>query len=181
MAFHKQSDMSNVTVVVKRAKAVRIARESGMPEQQIINRTDIIISGTGRQEQGAIRVKSQNPLHFYRYKKLITEEQQKAGMRIKRDFESANIEVLRAKQIEMPATGSGGMGQTEAQLLAWERYSSALNAISGHVGKIMVRNVCCMQEYLSQGEYGHYLKRGQPLPRFLEAMDDLVQYYNHGK
>lgn len=146
-----------------------------------------------RQMQGAIesytpkgssksrhRVAIQNPLDFYLNREWIEEDEHQAGMTV---FESYRA----SGQLPSPSMNlerAGNMERkslSERQMIAYDEYRSAMNAIRGMIGQLMVYNVCCVGSTLARINYlpGYYKDPKARMARFREALGDLIAHYKN--
>ena len=171
--------MASLQVIIKKSpKHRRMIVESGVPEAQIQNRTDLIATGEDRGSKPRLKAKSAHPLLYYHKHNILSDDHVKAGMKLEKAFNAMNLSAIRA--IMLDGTNKAGFTDhlTERQADAWKAYMQALEAIPGWIGKLMVRNVCCYGEWISDGKYKNYTNRNQAMARFKEAMDELVEYYS---
>ena len=121
-------------------------------------------------------VQIQVPLDYYHFRKkpMIDLNQYEAGKKLHRDFHLSG----QTPGIASTLDGIGGRGDfTQAQMEALERWRAAMKEISGKIGQLMVLNVCCYGYLLKEISYLHYRNSQQAMPRFKEALDDLVKHY----
>ena len=90
------------------------------------------------------RVAVQNPLDFYLNREWIEEDEHHAGMALFRAFRASG----QMSGLSMNIERSENMGKrslSERQMLSYDEYRAAMNAIRGMIGQLKVYNVCCVE------------------------------------
>ena len=144
-----------------------------LTKERAKKRDVLIIEGkTGGVEYRATQI----PIDFYLKRKTITQKEYNALNRLFRDFTlSGQTSGMTAN---LNPTRSGNSTFTTAQLEARERWRNAVNAIYGLIARQMIIDVVCYGYWLKDGSYGGY-KNGQlAMPRFKEAISDLIKHYD---
>lgn len=144
-----------------------------LTKERVKKRDVIIIEGkTGGVEYRATQI----PIDFYLKRKNINQKEYNAANKLFRDFTlSGQTSGMTAN---LNPTRSGGGAFTTAQLEARERWRNAVDAIYGLVARQMVIDVVCYGYWLKDGNYIGYKTGQMAMPRFKEAINDLIKHYD---
>lgn len=135
---------------------------------------------TGKREGYEIRA-TQVPLDLYLKRNNITHDEYRAGTRLHADWcRSGQLQRMTANLSETTITQQQLLHASEIQREAYLSYREAMNSINGTMGKLMAYNVCCIGEWIKDINYMPY-KHDQAMPRFREALSDLVNFYTGQK
>jgi len=156
------------------SKVKKAILQSTLPDSQHSN---VVIEISERGGYTITR-KSADPLRLYKARGNIDAKMYEAGLILQADFDHAGIYCVKA-MLMREAQGGTAKDFTEAQLEARDRWRKAMKAIHGADAKRMVIDVCCYGKALAACEYKLYRNEKSRMPRFLEAMEELVKHYGY--
>lgn len=167
------------------ASIERAANHAGLPLHQLIIGKAQAYIGKGKAPRITFSTTGVCPvLDRYLSRKSITDWQHWAGLRLAEDWLLAGLSGFKSLVMEQKDV-QGQILPADARLDAQVRYFSALKAVGGltrkPLGPILLVRVCCHGDTLEDiplAELLYYRRGFDAMPRFKEALDDLLAYYD---
>lgn len=124
-------------------------------------------------------VTRESALDHYLKKGLITEEQHQAGSRLFRDYEGSHPGKSAVGMLDNIRSGSKPGDPAWMCIASYDRYNAAMTAL-GRVSRVIVYMICIESNRMEAvRDRLAWAQRNTGIDRLKEALDDLVEWYEH--